>query len=110
MVVVTFGLIALSSLPLVVSIYLFVLIWSYASAHQILLPNVVGRCELTSTARIKHQGEEIQLTRIDSHFLFLGLILHGEKHQRFIVWRDSCDERDYRQLLVLIKRRLSLRE
>lgn len=108
--VVPFGLILLSPLPLVISAYIFVLLWARFSVSEMLLPSLNGRCELTDSAVLNYQDRDIQLIRMDGHFLFLCLILHGEKNQRYILWRDSCDERDYRQLSVLIKRRLRLRE
>jgi hypothetical protein len=109
-VVVPCCLILLSPLPLVISVYIFVLLWARFSAGELLLPSLSGRCELTDSAVLNYQDRDIQLIRMDGHFLYLCLILHGEKNQSYVLWRDSCDDRDYRQLSVLIKRRLSLRE
>ncbi|PWI34628.1 hypothetical protein DI392_05865 [Vibrio albus] len=95
-----------SPVPLVCALYLF---GSFASASD----NLIGQ-EYTGLLRIRpgnkmviadsqNEKKELDIRRVITVFCPLMIRIETSDRRLFRIWRDSCNEEDYRHLLVVLK-------
>ncbi|ENM3951501.1 hypothetical protein ACT7T5_002198 [Vibrio cholerae] len=88
-----------SSIPLVLVPYFAAWIWRGHLHSQWMPASLVGNVELTFAGVFEQQGQR-------ELYAPLFICLQGQG-KRWFIWRDSCDEATYRQLLVRLKRELN---
>ncbi|WCP66666.1 protein YgfX [Vibrio tubiashii] len=99
-----FLIVVLSSIPLVASLVLIVVLIKSALTNDILLPSMQGEVEFTSPTTYKTaQGTE-RIRSVNFIGVAFGLLITRQDKKRFILWRDSMPEEDYRHLVVILKR------
>ncbi|QPG36028.1 hypothetical protein IXK98_21605 [Vibrio europaeus] len=99
-----FLIVALSSIPLVASLALIAMLVKSALVGDVLLPSMQGEVEFTSSSTYKTaQGNE-RIRSVNFIGMALGLLITRQDKTRFILWRDSMPEEDYRHLVVILKR------
>ncbi|PMH43862.1 hypothetical protein BCU68_12815 [Vibrio sp. 10N.286.49.B3] len=101
--------ITLSSIPLLPSILLLLLLSQWLIVDKLPLEAVFFAEPLHGKVTFKtQQWLEYQQQRYRIHSLFLAfyrwaVVIQCENKQRFIIWRDSCSEQEYRHLLVVLR-------
>ncbi|MDC5807757.1 hypothetical protein OPW36_06890 [Vibrio europaeus] len=99
-----FLIVVLSSIPLVASLALIAMLVKSALVGDVLLPSMQGEVEFTSSSTYKTaQGNE-RIRSVNFIGMALGLLITRQDKTRFILWRDSMPEEDYRHLVVILKR------
>ncbi|MEZ9059424.1 protein YgfX [Vibrio pelagius] len=92
-----------SNIPLVATLYLFVLLYLLIRDNKIGWPIATGEIELRPNHEIIVNGEKRVFQSSDTIFRSLFVMLKFSEGEPVILWRDSCLEADYRYLLVWLK-------
>lgn len=103
-VTLAFSFIALSELPLTVSVVLLSLLGNLVRERDVLLPAMQGEVEFSSAREFKTPQGRVEVRSVNFVLMALGLVITRSDNQREILWRDSVDEASYRQLVVMLKR------
>ncbi|WP_338018333.1 protein YgfX [Vibrio navarrensis] len=99
-----------TSLPLVTLFPLFTILLQRYQNRDILYPQLLGHLSLSFSGRLKLGQRQWQLAWVNSQFYWWFISLKTTSGERFLIWRDSCQEDEYRQLLVVIKQLQMKRE
>ncbi|ASA56220.1 hypothetical protein [Vibrio gazogenes] len=73
--------------------------------QRLLLPMIAEPCRYTDTGILIAGTHQQRIEQVKLSFAIWFVIFVGEHGKRQILWRDSCREHTYRQLLVMEKRR-----
>ncbi|ELG2044257.1 hypothetical protein RAX51_003196 [Vibrio fluvialis] len=73
--------------------------------QQWLTPELCGDVEIDFSGSVQIGDERYTISRVQYLFAFAFIVMEGQG-RRWLLWRDSCSEREYRQLLVRLKREL----
>ncbi|WP_367781138.1 protein YgfX [Vibrio metoecus] len=95
-----------SSIPLVLVPFFSASIWRGHHLRQWMPSSLTGDVELTFCGSLEHNGQHFTFHTIQTLYAPLFITLQGPR-QRWFIWRDSCDDATYRQLLVRLKRELN---
>lgn len=94
----------LSPTPLVVTL-LIIGMGMALPMQQWLTPVLCGDVEIDFSGSVQIGDERYAISRVQYLFAFAFIVMEGQG-RRWLLWRDSCSEREYRQLLVRLKREL----
>ncbi|MDE5178558.1 protein YgfX [Vibrio fluvialis] len=94
----------LSPIPLVVTL-LIIGMGMALPMQQWLTPALCGNVEIDFSGSVQIGDERYAISRVQYLFAFAFIVMEGQG-RRWLLWRDSCPEREYRQLLVRLKREL----
>jgi len=95
--------VVVSPIPLVASLWLAISLISHSS-HRLLPEPLQGEVEVHFDGYLRFKGRQLSFQSISALHAFAFLSFKG-KHQHWLLWRDSCDEFTYRQLLVRLKQK-----
>lgn len=95
-----------SSIPLVLVPFFSAWIWRGHHLGQWMPESLVGEVDLTFSGTLEQEGQRSTFHSIHTLYAPLFVTLQGQG-KRWFIWRDSCDEATYRQLLVRLKRELN---
>ncbi|QMV13280.1 hypothetical protein [Vibrio spartinae] len=89
-------------IPSIISIGWLLNLWY---EQRLLLPVISEPCRYTDTGMLFADGQQQRIEQVQLSFAIWFVIFVGEHGKRQILWRDSCRDHAYRQLLVMEKRR-----
>ncbi len=95
--------VVVSPIPLVASLWLVILLITHSS-HRLLPEALLGDVEIHFDGYLKIEGRQLFFQSMSDLHAFVFLSFKG-KGQHWLLWRDSCDEVTYRQLLVRLKQK-----
>lgn len=102
----------LSPIPLVVTLLIIGMgmtlpmqQWLTLPMQQWLTPALCGDVEIDFSGSVQIGDERYAISRVQYLFAFAFIVMEGQG-RRWLLWRDSCSEREYRQLLVRLKQEL----
>lgn len=90
----------ISPLPLVSTLFFIIFLLSAGYQFDLLPPCVSGDVTLHKDGRCQWLEETFIIEKVSLQFSFMVLILYSECGQRYLLWRDTCSDELYRQLLV----------
>ncbi|WNJ96213.1 hypothetical protein RND59_03650 [Vibrio ruber] len=94
-----------TDLPLVSSLICICWLLNIWHEQQLLLPVISEPCRYTDAGILHVGSQQHQVERVELSFAIWFVIFVGACGKRQILWRDSCRDHTYRQLLVMEKRR-----
>ncbi len=100
--VMTWAVVA-SPIPLIASVVLLNIIYS-RPVSQFLPEPLVGNVEIDFDGDLCIQDKKVQFNSISDIYAFAFISFQG-RTKRWILWRDSCDDVIYRQLLVRLRQK-----
>ncbi|HAS6745496.1 TPA: hypothetical protein GRI78_21010 [Vibrio parahaemolyticus] len=95
--------VSLSDIPLVLSIYLLLLIASKLRDPGFVLLSSQGHCYVHSDGTVKNETSSSHIKHVNLTTLPFKLSFTLESGEMVTIWRDSCDERCYRQLSLILR-------
>lgn len=90
----------ISPLPLVSTVFFIIFLLSAGYQFQLLPPCVSGDVSLSKEGCCQWLEQTFVIEKVSLQFSFMVLVLYSECGQRYLLWRDSCNDELYRQLLV----------
>ncbi len=95
--------VAVSAIPLVASLWLVISLVTHSS-HRLLPEPLCGEVEIHFDGYLRIKERKLFFQSISDLHAFAFLSFKG-KGRHWLLWRDSCDEITYRQLLVRLKQK-----
>lgn len=95
--------VSLSDIPLVLSIYLLLLIASKLRDPGLVLLSSQGHWYVHSDGTVKNETSSSHIKHVNLTTLPFKLSFTLESGEMVTIWRDSCDERCYRQLSLILR-------
>lgn len=95
--------VSLSDIPLVLSIYLLLLIASKLRDPGFVLLSSQGHWYVHSDGTVKNETSNSHIKHVNLTTLPFKLSFTLESDEMVTIWRDSCDERCYRQLSLILR-------
>ncbi|HFD4091976.1 protein YgfX [Vibrio parahaemolyticus] len=95
--------VSLSDIPLVLSIYLLLLIASKLRDPGCVLLSSQGHWYVHSDGTVKNETSNSHIKHVNLTTLPFKLSFTLESGEMVTIWRDSCDERCYRQLSLILR-------
>ncbi|EOV9323972.1 protein YgfX [Vibrio parahaemolyticus] len=95
--------VSLSDIPLVLSIYLLLLIASKLRDPGFVLLSSQGHRYVHSDGTVKNETSNSHIKHVNLTTLPFKLSFTLESDEMVTIWRDSCDERCYRQLSLILR-------
>ncbi|HHC6512960.1 TPA: protein YgfX [Vibrio parahaemolyticus] len=95
--------VSLSDIPLVLSIYLLLLIANKLRDPGFVLLSSQGHWYVHSDGTVKNKTSNSHIKHVNLTTLPFKLSLTLESGEMVTIWRDSCDERCYRQLSLILR-------
>ncbi|EGQ8452781.1 hypothetical protein GTP28_14620 [Vibrio parahaemolyticus] len=95
--------VSLSDIPLVLSIYLLLLIASKLRDPGFVLLPSQGHWYVHSDGSVKNETSSSHIKHVNLTTLPFKLSFTLESGEMVTIWRDSCDERCYRQLSLILR-------
>ncbi|EPD9007324.1 protein YgfX [Vibrio parahaemolyticus] len=95
--------VSLSDIPLVLSIYLLLLIASKLRDPGFVLLSSQGHWCVHSDGTVKNETSNSHIKHVNLTTLPFKLSFTLESDEMVTIWRDSCDERCYRQLSLILR-------
>jgi len=92
------------SIPLIASVWLCSLLLS-RPINTLVPTSLQGDVEINYSGSLTVHGQRFNYSSVNALYSFVCISFEG-KYQHFLLWRDSCDEQTYRQLLVKLKQEL----
>ena len=94
-------------LPAVIQIFCNFIIVQWFHNSSILTPEIAGDINYKTDGQVSISGnEELEVTAISTRYAPLFLSINCGSI-RYLLWRDSCEEADYRWIIFNEKRRRS---
>lgn len=95
--------VTLSDIPIVLSIHLLLMIAKLYFEHGSVIPAGKGRWYVHYDGTVRSESGKTQLRDVDISAFPLKVSLKLESGDDVTVWRDSCSEQQYRQLVVVLR-------
>lgn len=95
--------VSLSDIPLVLSIYLLLLIARKLRDLGFVLLSSQGHWYVHSDGTVKNETSNSHIKHVNLTTLPFKLSFTLESDEMVTIWRDSCDERCYRQLSLILR-------
>ncbi|MDW6002945.1 hypothetical protein [Vibrio mangrovi] len=95
----------IADLPLIISVILIFWLLGHWVERALLLPFISESCRYTDSGNLVYAQRQQLIERIEISFATWFVVFVGQQGERQILWRDSCREQSYRQIVVLEKRR-----
>tara|TARA_Y100001956_G_scaffold3954_1_gene3728 strand:+ start:5202 stop:5519 length:318 start_codon:yes stop_codon:yes gene_type:complete len=97
-------LIVISDFPLAPSICIIVVFWLNLGRGSWLVPTMRGELIVDSDGGVHYQGELIEIRKIVFSLDELCILLWLYDGRRYLLWRDSTSEGQYRHILAILKK------
>ncbi|WP_240798190.1 hypothetical protein [Vibrio sp. H11] len=94
----------ISAIPVVVSLVI-IAIWLRVALCGWLTPTLSGAVDIDFSGRLRTQDNDEPIRSVGFKFAFAFVVIVTPQ-RRWLLWRDSCRDGDYRQLLMRLKREL----
>lgn len=95
--------VTLSDIPIVLSIYLLLMIAKRCFEHGSVVPASQGRWYVHCDGTVRSESRKTQLRRADISAFPLKVSFTLGSGDSVSVWRDSCSDQQYRQLVVVLR-------
>jgi hypothetical protein len=92
----------LSDIPIVLSIYLLLMIAKLYLEQGSFIPASQGRWHVHCDGTVRSESSKTRLRDADISALSLKVSFRLESGECVVVWRDSCCDKQYRQLVVVL--------
>lgn len=101
----TIGAVLVAPLPLVVQLYSCYLLFDWLLNRGLIAPELRGSIRYFPHGEVElAEGKRIEIREVVTLYAALFLVIKvGPRH--FLLWRDSCNEQQYRMLIFDQKRR-----
>nr|WP_240797182.1 protein YgfX [Vibrio tasmaniensis] len=96
--------IVFSSIPLAVALYCLALVFSLFKANHVILNTVHGCFDYKEDGEIRLNEQAYTLKSVDKIWAQFFVKLQFECGYSVLLWRDSCNEREYRHFLAHLQR------
>ena len=96
--------IVFSSIPLAVALYCLALVFSLFKANHVILNTAHGCFDYKEDGEIRLNEQAYKLKSIDKIWAQFFVKLQFECGHSVLLWRDSCNEREYRHFLTHLQR------
>nr|WP_214651466.1 MULTISPECIES: protein YgfX [Vibrio] len=93
----------ISPIPLVTLPLFYAPLIAAQKSTSLLVPSLIGQFKLTSHGEWQCADQNLSIEKVSTQFAFMVLIIYAQQGKRYLVWRDSCVEADYRRLLVQLR-------
>ncbi len=93
----------ISPIPLVALPLFFTPMITAQKQSLLLASDLIGQLKLTSHSEWRCADQNLSIEKVSTQFAFMVLIVYAQKGTRYLLWRDSCAEADYRRLLVQLR-------
>ncbi|WP_327796084.1 protein YgfX [Vibrio anguillarum] len=93
----------ISPIPLVTLPLFYAPLITAQKSTSLLVPSLIGQFKLTSHGEWQCADQNLSIEKVSTQFAFMVLIIYAQQGKRYLVWRDSCVEADYRRLLVQLR-------
>jgi hypothetical protein len=93
----------LSNIPLSLSIYLLLLIYQYQSRSGFVVKPSLGQWFVHRNGVVRCEKSTSSLVKVDLSAKVLKVTFVTECGMRVNIWRDGCEEQQYRQLCLVLK-------
>ena len=93
----------LSDTPIVLSIYLLLMIAKLHSEQLLVTPACSGSWSVHCDGTVRSESKQAQIKRVDLSTLPFKIAITLESGERVTVWRDSCEDKQYRQLSLVLR-------
>nr|WP_321275662.1 protein YgfX [uncultured Vibrio sp.] len=93
----------LSDTPIVLSIYLLLMIAKLHFGELLVAPTSLGIWSVDCDGTVRSESKQAQIKRIDLSTLPFKTVITLESGERVTVWRDSCEDKQYRQLSLVLR-------
>ncbi|WP_345772733.1 protein YgfX [Vibrio sp. Isolate31] len=100
--------IVVSSIPLAVSLYCLYLSFNLFRANHMLITSAQGRFDYKDDGEIQLNDQLYKLKSVDQIWAQFFIKLQFECGHSVLLWRDSCQEQEYRHFLANLQRMRSL--
>ncbi len=70
---------------------------------RMIFPSLVGQVKISAPNTLYYQKTRAYIKHCHTGYSFWVVIITLTSGQRFLIWRDACDESSYRHLLATIK-------
>ncbi|MDV6253969.1 hypothetical protein [Vibrio sp. EA2] len=93
----------LSDTPIVLSIYLLLMILKLHSDQLLVAPASLGLWSVHCDGTVRSESNQAQIKRVDLSTLPFKTAITLESGDCVTVWRDSCEDKQYRQLSLVLR-------
>ncbi|WP_308736832.1 protein YgfX [Vibrio chagasii] len=100
--------IVVSSIPLAVSLYCLYLTFNLLRANHMLITSAQGCLDYKDDGVVRLNGSTYSLKSVDQVWAQFFIKLQFECGHSVLLWRDSCQEQEYRHFLANLQRMHSL--
>jgi len=100
--------IVVSSIPLEVSLYCLYLTFNLFSTNHMLITGAQGGLDYKDDGEVRLNGNTYSLKSVDQVWAQFFVKLQFECGHSVLLWRDSCQEQEYRHFLANLQRMRSL--
>ncbi|CAH6842606.1 conserved hypothetical protein [Vibrio chagasii] len=100
--------IVVSSIPLAVSLYCLYLTFNLFRANHMLITSAQGGLDYKDDGEVRLNGCTYSLKSVDQIWAQFFVKLQFECGHSVLLWRDSCQEQEYRHFLANLQRIRSL--
>jgi len=94
----------LSDLPLPALFPVIYLLVKLTQTEGFLIPPLLGDVTFRSAKEYQLNGSTIAIKQVVFAILPVGLLIIHEDNRRVFLWRDSVNDKQYRDLVVMLKR------
>nr|WP_240798281.1 protein YgfX [Vibrio tasmaniensis] len=96
--------IVFSSIPLAVALYCLALVFSLFKANHVILNTAHGCFDYKEDGEFRLNEQAYTLKSVDKIWAQFFVKLQFECGYSVLLWRDSCNEREYRHFLAHLQR------
>lgn len=96
--------VASSAIPLVASVVCCAIVWQYCTPARMFHSALLGDVRIVPEQRLIECERVIAYQKVDLTYAAVLVIFTESSTQKWLLWRDACHEKDYRQLLASLKR------
>ncbi len=96
--------IVFSSIPLFVTLYCLALVFSLFKANHVILNTAHGYFDYKEDGEIRLNEQAYKFKSVDKSWAQFFVKLQFECGYSVLLWRDSCNEREYRHFLAHLQR------
>ncbi|CAH7222693.1 conserved hypothetical protein [Vibrio chagasii] len=100
--------IVVSSIPLAVSLYCLYLSFNLFCANHMLITSAQGRFDYKGDGEVRLNDQLYKLKSVDQIWAQFFITLRFECGHSVLLWRDSCQDQEYRHFLANLQRMRSL--
>ncbi|HDY7960191.1 protein YgfX [Vibrio vulnificus] len=92
-----------SPFPLVVVVALLYPLYQFQTIHGFCYPSWQGAVSVNASGAIKYQQQVEHIHSLSLLFYWWFVSIKLANGRRYLIWRDSCQDSDYRQLMIVLK-------